>query len=116
MNEETVTVQEIVETVEIHLPDPEIVTVVEEAVEVVSVGIVGPAGPSGPAGPGVMYTHNQTIPSEIWNIVHNLNQFPGGVTVVDSAGTVVEGDVVYISGNEIQIAFGSAFSGKAYLS
>jgi hypothetical protein len=37
------------------------------------------------------------------------------VAVVDSAGSVVFGDVVYISANVVSITFVAAFGGKAYL-
>lgn len=60
------------------------------------------------------YIHNQLLSSDQWVIKHNLGRFPG-VTVVDSAGSVVIGEVVYVSENEINIHFQGAFSGKAYL-
>jgi hypothetical protein len=60
------------------------------------------------------YTHNQVSASATWTITHNLNCFPS-VTVVDSAGTVVFGDVEYISANVVRVTFVAAFGGKAYL-
>lgn len=60
------------------------------------------------------YTHNQIIPSSTWNIEHNLSKYPA-VTVTDSAGSVVIGDMQYISENKIVINFVGDFSGKAYL-
>ena len=60
------------------------------------------------------YTHNQINASAEWIIQHNLNKYPS-VTVVDSAGNMVIGDVIYNSENQITITFQSAFSGKAYL-
>lgn len=60
------------------------------------------------------FIHNQNKASDEWRIVHNLSRYPS-VTVVDSAGTVVVGDVQYISENEIVIDFIGAFSGTAYL-
>ena len=41
------------------------------------------------------YEHRQNVSSSIWKINHNLNKKPS-VTVVDSAGTEVVGDVKYI--------------------
>jgi hypothetical protein len=61
------------------------------------------------------YTHNQAVPATTWTITHGLGRYPS-VTVVDSAGSVVEGDVQYVSSNQITCTFASAFSGKAYLS
>lgn len=60
------------------------------------------------------YTHNQITPALVWNIIHNLARFPS-VTVVDSGGTEVIGDVKYISNNQVDVTFTSAFGGKAYL-
>jgi len=64
----------------------------------------------------VRHYHSQIIPSATWVIDHNLNAYPGGVSVVDSAGSVVYGDVVYNSLNQLTINFTVQFSGEAYLS
>ena len=60
-------------------------------------------------------TYNQTTPASVWNVTHNLNRYPA-VSVVDSAGSVVTGDVEHLSANALQVSFASAFSGTAYLS
>ena len=60
------------------------------------------------------YTHDQGIPSKIWNVIHNLKKSPS-VMIVDSSGQNVEGKVTYINENEINIEFNAAFSGLAYL-
>lgn len=60
------------------------------------------------------YIHDQMIPASIWTINHNLNQEPS-VTVVDSGGTVVFGEVIYLNNNIIRLEFSAGFSGKAYL-
>lgn len=52
--------------------------------------------------------------SDTWAITHNMNKFPS-VTVVDSAGDEVEGNVNHISVNQLVITFSAAFSGRAYL-
>ena len=56
----------------------------------------------------------QEAASASWTINHTLGGYPS-VTVVDSAGTVVIGEVTYNSTSSITVAFRSAFSGKAYL-
>jgi hypothetical protein len=61
------------------------------------------------------YVHNQPTTSSTWNITHNLKMYPS-VTVVDSGGTHVMGEVTYNSLNTVIISFTSPFSGKAYLS
>ena len=60
------------------------------------------------------HTHTQTSASSIWTITHNLNCYPA-VTIVDSADTVVFGDIEYISANVVRVTFVAAFGGKAYL-
>ena len=79
-------------------------------VKVVKVG-----GRSSSASKAMAYHHVQGSSSTTWNITHNLNFFPN-VTVVDSAGTVLEGEIEYISANSIRLTFSAAFSGNAYLS
>ena len=59
------------------------------------------------------FVYAQATSSDIWEITHNLNKYPA-VTVVDSGGSVVIGEIVYIDKNNVRITFTSAFSGKAY--
>tara|TARA_B110000285_G_C14952844_1_gene527697 strand:- start:33 stop:794 length:762 start_codon:yes stop_codon:yes gene_type:complete len=59
------------------------------------------------------YVHNQGTPAEVWTVTHNLGKNPS-VTVVDSAGTVVIGQVDYNSINQTTLTFKATFSGKAY--
>lgn len=59
------------------------------------------------------YRHVQTTPLSVWTIVHGLNKFPA-LNVVDSGGTEVVGDVVYVSNTTITVSFIAAFSGEAY--
>lgn len=60
------------------------------------------------------YTHVQIAPCDVWMINHNLNRYPS-VTVVDSAGTVVVGDIKYISTSSVKVSFSGGFAGRAYL-
>tara|TARA_R110000737_G_scaffold106687_3_gene139521 strand:+ start:6421 stop:6921 length:501 start_codon:yes stop_codon:yes gene_type:complete len=60
------------------------------------------------------YTHDQGIPNVTWTIQHNLDKRPS-VTVVDTGGAVVVGEVEYIDSNEVTVTFNAAFSGEAYL-
>jgi hypothetical protein len=59
------------------------------------------------------YVHTQSSSSATWVVTHNLNK-NASVTVVDSAGTVVIGQVDYDSLNQVTLTFSGAFSGKAY--
>lgn len=60
------------------------------------------------------YVHTQVTASSTWDITHDLGGKPS-VTVVDSANSVVVGDVVYVDDANIRIEFSGAFSGSAYL-
>lgn len=77
----------------------------------------GPAGPPGPKGetPTISYIHNQSAVSSTWSITHNLGFYPNIVTQ-DSAGTTIEGTVVYNTINQVTVSFSVALTGIAYLS
>ena len=55
----------------------------------------------------------QQSASDTWTVVHNLGKYPS-ITVVDSAGTVVTGEIVLQTTEQAVISFNGAFSGKAY--
>lgn len=60
------------------------------------------------------YVHNQNTTSATWVVPHSLNKFPS-VTVVDSAGSIVIGEIDYTDMNNVTLTFSAAFSGVAYL-
>ena len=60
------------------------------------------------------FVFTQTVASNTWTINHTLDKFPS-VSVVDSAGTEVFGQVQYINLSKITITFSSAFAGEAFL-
>ena len=60
------------------------------------------------------FVFTKITPDSIWEITHNLDKYPS-VTVVDSAGSVVIGDITYTSKSSLTVTFSAAFSGKAYL-
>jgi hypothetical protein len=70
--------------------------------------------PNLPSDGDLNFTFNQPTPATTWSITHNLGKNPS-VSVVDSAGTLVYGEVDYINDNSLIITFSAAFSGKAYL-
>lgn len=65
--------------------------------------------------PTVAYHHTQSVASATWVINHYLGWYPN-VTIVDSSGSVVEGDTIYVSNTLLTVTFSGAFSGNAYLS
>jgi hypothetical protein len=77
-------------------------------------GAVIDAGGVGVAGAITPFVFVQDVASAVWTIHHNLGRYPQ-VTVVDSAGTEVFGDLQYIDNNTVQATFGGAFAGRAYL-
>ena len=93
-------------------PDPIVITVTPTTpgpvtINEISVGAVN--------APNIAYHHIQNTPSSSWVIAHNLGFYPN-VTVVDSAGTVVEGNIAYTNANSVTLTFTGSFSGDAYLS
>ena len=63
----------------------------------------------------VAYSQTQNVSSSSWVIPHNLGYNPN-VTIVDSAGTIVEGEITYTNPRTLTVHFTEAFTGKAYLS
>lgn len=59
------------------------------------------------------YRHIQSVPSDTWEVTHGLNKYPS-ITIQDSAGTIVIGDVTYNDKNTITLTFSGAFSGEAH--
>jgi hypothetical protein len=76
----------------------------------ISSGSPGPPGPAGGA-----YVHNQGAPATTWVVVHNLGYKPN-ITVEDSSGTTVEGELVHDNANQATLTFSAAFAGVAYCS
>lgn len=74
--------------------------------------VVAPAHPA--SGGDKSYVFTQDTPAAVWEIAHTLNKYPS-VTVVDSAGSAVVGEVTYLSKSEIRLSFEAPFSGKAFL-
>lgn len=104
------------------IADARVDVVVQEPAVTVELGNSGPQGAQGPPGlPGevlfsdLSYVHVQETASDTWTIIHGLNFIPG-ITVVDSAGSVVEGDYEYPNENTVIAHFNGSFAGKAYLS
>lgn len=60
------------------------------------------------------HVHTQMAAATTWVINHLLGGKPS-VTIVDSADTVVVGEVTYNSNTQVTVEFTSPFSGYAYL-
>lgn len=70
-------------------------------------------GVPGPAGGTEEFL--QVSPQTVWTIEHDLTYDPH-VTIIDSAGSMVLGDVRYPSAGTITVTFSAPFAGKALLS
>ena len=63
----------------------------------------------------VAYHHTQSLSSNTWEIEHNLGFYPN-ITTMDSAGTVVEGELQHLSKYRLRVTFSASISGQAFLS
>jgi hypothetical protein len=72
----------------------------------------GPQGPAGP--PRRRFSYSQPTPSAEWVIDHDLDGQPV-VTIVDTAGTTVYGDVTYVDNTRVVVSFSAPFAGTANL-
>ena len=87
--------------------------------------VVSAPGPQGPGGVDgvqaddivalVSYRHTQNAPLTTWTVNHNLNFYPN-VTVFNSAGSQVEGNVTHTNETSLTLTFSTAVSGQAHLS
>ena len=93
----------------VKVQQPKLQTTIVVPQATTSFSIKGVTGGGGDA----HYAHTQSTPEAIWEVTHNLNKKPT-VTVVDSADTMVMGEVEYINNNSVRLTFAGAFSGKAY--
>ena len=75
---------------------------------------IGGEGPVSGGSGDKNFVFSQSTPSSAWTINHKLDKFPA-VSVMDSAGTAVYGDIEYVDENTRIIRFNYAFSGKAIL-
>ena len=101
--------------VELNAPSPAVEVTIDKSGPQGVRGVTGPEGPQGiPGTNGGSFEYSTVAPSDTWVITHNLGKNPS-VTVVDSANTVVIGNIEYLSDNELVITFAGAFSGSAYL-
>lgn len=60
------------------------------------------------------FVHEQGVPSNIWNIQHDLNKYPS-VTIMDYYGNEYDGDITHVNINNIIIEFSLPFNGIATL-
>lgn len=68
---------------------------------------------TGGGGGDKTFRFDQASPATVWNVAHNLGKYPA-VSVVDSGGTWVIGDVLYLDINTVRLTFSAAFSGSAF--
>lgn len=98
----------------VEVKDENTAIVVENTENVVIIQEGGPQGAAGADLSDKHYVHTQNAASTSWTITHNLGKMPS-VEVVDTGDNIVVGEIEYISLNQVQVTFGAAFTGKAYL-
>lgn len=93
-----------------------VAVVAQAVVQQTIAGVSAVAGVQGPPGTGSdkTYTHTQNTPSAAWSITHNLGKRPS-VTIVDSGGNEVIGEVEHVSANACTVRFSAPFGGQAFL-
>jgi len=105
--------------VKIEIADTSNNLTIEQVDTTVDLSSSGPQGPQGIPGDiqlsDISYVHVQSVSATTWTIIHGL-QFIPNITVVDSAGSVIEGDYSYPDENTVIATFSGGFTGKAYLS
>ena len=60
------------------------------------------------------FAFNQASAVTVWTIAHSLSKFPS-VSVFDTSGNNVDGEIVHTDNNNLTITFNTAFAGDAYL-
>ena len=63
----------------------------------------------------ISYTHIQSVSLSTWNITHTLDKYTN-VTIYDINDNVIEGEIKYISNNQLQIYFNDSLTGKVIIS
>lgn len=72
--------------------------------------LVGPEGPQGPAGTDLTYLQSFTTTDDVL-VAHSLGKLPA-VSVIDSAGDEVIGQIEYIDNAQVRVRFAAPFSGQ----
>jgi hypothetical protein len=57
------------------------------------------------------YVYQQIAASDTWTVHHGLGKKPA-VSVIDTAGTQVYGEVEYVDLDTVQVSFSAPFSGE----
>ena len=61
------------------------------------------------------YVHAQSIPSNIWEVYHNLRKHPS-IHIEDISGNEVIAEIVHVDNNHARILFEGNWTGNAYCS
>lgn len=60
------------------------------------------------------FVHDQAVAATLWTVIHNLGKHPA-VSVADTTGKLVFGQIDYTGLDSLTLTFSSPFSGTAYL-
>lgn len=70
----------------------------------------GPTGASGST--AASYVHTQASPASTWNVTHGLGYRPS-VELLDAGLSEIDGQVVHLSVNQLQVFFNTPTAGEA---
>lgn len=94
--------------IEVIVPPPAIIEVVEVDHVVVEVLEAGAPGPPG----GTSFVFTQSTPLTVWTVNHNLGRFP--LIRLKTLGTAeIEGQIAHVSANQFTVTFNTAQAGQA---
>jgi len=94
--------------VEVIVPPPVFVEVVEVDHVVVEVLEAGAPGPPG----GTSFVFTQATPQLVWSVSHNLGRYP--IIRLKTLGTAeIEGQITHLSVNQFTVTFNTAQAGQA---
>lgn len=112
MNTTTLTCAETLRTI---LQQPPIIRSTVQPAPILRSTLAVGQGPAGAPGGRFDYIHTQLVPASVWIVTHGLGRYCQ-IVVIDSAQSVVIGDIIYMSENTVHIVFGAPFAGTAYCS
>ena len=85
----------------------------DNSIEIISDGKIIDLKSIGGGGSLTRYIHVQSTPSQVWNVLHNLNTLPTTV-VVDENHIEIHGQVYYLNNMNLQLIFAVPVSGWCY--
>lgn len=61
---------------------------------------------------GRSYTHTQSVPAQVWTVVHNLGQQYPAITLSDSLDRIFASEVEFVDINTLKVYLSASTTGK----